>query len=216
MITATSPPPQTLSGEQRVVFHNVSWTNYRQISQLLPQNRHSRLSYESGTLEITMPLEDHEFFLRLIELFVRILVGETGMKMKTMGSTTINRDDLEKGAEPDCAYYIQNQPQVTGRNVNFQIDPPPDLVVEVDITHTDINKLRLYASIGVPELWRYNGKVLRIFRLESEGYQECDHSPTFPLMKKEDLYDFLNESFQDEIVAEQQLREYIRTLLSQN
>jgi hypothetical protein len=122
MVTTTSTPFQTLSGEQRVVFHNVNWANYRQISQLLPQNRHSRLSYESGTLEITMPLEDHEFFL------ARRLEARATM--------------------------IQN----------FVLT-------------------RLHVAI------------------ESEGYQEYDRSPTFPLMKTEDLYDFLNESSQDEGLA---------------
>ncbi len=52
--------------------------------------------------------------------------------------TTLDREDLDRGAEPDNAYYIQNQPRVAGRTVNLQQYPPPDLVVEVDITHTDI------------------------------------------------------------------------------
>jgi Uma2 family endonuclease len=100
-----------------------------------------------------MPLRDHEFALRLIERFVIILVMEMGMKVKTMGSTTVNRKNLDRGSEPDCAYYIQNQAKVAGRTVDFATVPPPDLVVEVDITHTDIDKNRLYAAMGVPEFW---------------------------------------------------------------
>ena len=105
-----------------------------------------------------MPLEEHEFSGRLIELFVRILVVELGLKIKTMGSTTLDRSDLDRGAEPDSAYYIQNQSRVAGRKVDLATDPPPDLVVEVDITHTDINKPALYAAMGVPEFWRYDGR----------------------------------------------------------
>ena len=82
-----------------------------------------------------MPLEDHEFALRLIELFIRILVFEMGLKLKTMGSTTMSRQLLNRGAKPDCAYYIQNQPLVAGRAVNVETAPPLDLVVEMEVVN---------------------------------------------------------------------------------
>ncbi|OKH14669.1 Uma2 family endonuclease [[Limnothrix rosea] IAM M-220] len=197
-------------GEQRVIFNGLSWADYLKIFNALPQRRNSRLTFDGTNLEITMPLEDHEFALRLIERFILILVFELGMKMKTMGSTTMNREDLQKGSEPDCAYYIQNQPKVAGRNVDFEKDPPPDLVVEVDITNTDIDKNQLYAAMGVPEFWRYNGEILSIYQLVEEKYQECEISPTFPTIQKEDLYHFLAEAQQDEIQAEQNLRNFLR------
>jgi Uma2 family endonuclease len=154
-----------LVGERRVVFKNISWQGYQQLLGILGEGRSSRLTFVGGAspvenrgiLEITMPLEEHEFSGRSIELLVRILVVEMGLKIKTMGSTTLDRADLNRGAEPDNAYYIQNQPLVAGRNIDLATDPPPDLVVEVDITHTDIDKPALYASMGVPEFWRYGG-----------------------------------------------------------
>lgn len=197
-------------GEQRVAFHNLSWEDYLQIFQALPQDRHSRLSFSNGTLEITVPLEDHEFALRLIELFIRLLVLEMGLDMKTMGSTTMNRQDVKKGAEPDCAYYIQHQPQVAGRKVNFDQDPPPDLIVEVDITSTDINKNQLYAAMGVPEFWRYNGEILRIFTLKNGEYEECEISPLFPIVQKEDLYRFLAEAIQSEMKAMRNFQDFLK------
>jgi Uma2 family endonuclease len=157
-----------------------------------------------------MPLIKHEFSLRLIERFIVILVMEMGMKLKTMGSTTMDREDLQRGAEPDCAYYIQNQPKVAGKAVDLSQDPPPDLVVEVDITHTDIDKNKLYASLGVPEFWRYNGQELKIYTLQEATYVECDRSPTFPWMQKEYLYNFLEEAQQDEIAAEVKFRAFVK------
>jgi len=77
-----------------------------------------------------------------------------GMKIRTLGSTTISRKGLGRATEPDCADYIDHQPQVAGRRIDFATAPPPDLVVEVDITSTDLDKTRLYAALGVPELWR--------------------------------------------------------------
>jgi Uma2 family endonuclease len=197
-------------GEQRVAFHNLSWEDYLKIFQALPQDRHSRLSFCNGTLEITVPLEEHEFSLRLIELFIRLLVFEMGLKMKTMGSTTMNRQDVKKGAEPDCAYYIQNQPQVAGRKVDFAKDPPPDLVVEVDITNTDINKNQLYAAMGIPEFWRYNGEILRIFALKNGDYEECEISPLFSIVQKEDLYRFLAEAINDEMEAMRNFQAFLK------
>ncbi len=209
IVAASEPKSEILSspvGEQRVVLHGMSWDAYLQILDALPQSRSARLTYDEGVLEITVPLEDHEFSGRLIERFIFTLVEVLGLRIKTMGSTTMNYPFLQKGAEPDNAYYIQNQPLVKGRNVNFAQDPPPDLVVEVDITHTDIRKNQFYARIGVPEFWRFNGKVWRIYRLESGEYVEVEVSPTFPQVPKDRLYQFLNQAKDDEIEAVQALR----------
>jgi len=154
--------------EQRVIFHHLTWDRYQQILQALGEHRSSRLIYDRGTLEITMPLEEHEFLVRMIDLFVRILATTYLGQIKTMGSTTLNYPHIERGAEPDNAYYLQNQPKVKGRTVDFSQDPPPDLVVEVDITHSTINKLALYAAIGIPELWQFNGEELRIYELTAQ------------------------------------------------
>lgn len=211
MVIAAAPEPQAeiLSipvGERRVVLHGMSWDAYLQILDALPQSRSARLTYDEGVLEITVPLEDHEFSGRLIERFIFTLVEVWGLRIKTMGSTTMNYPFLQKGAEPDNAYYIQNQPLVKGRNVDFAQDPPPDLVVEVDITHTDIRKNQFYARIGVPEFWRFNGKIWRIYRIESGEYVEVEVSPTFPQVPKDRLYQFLAQAKDDEIEAVQSLR----------
>jgi Uma2 family endonuclease len=150
--------------------------------------------------------------LRLIERFIITLVFELGdMKIKTMGSTTMNFVEKKRGAEPDCAYYIQNQSTVAGRTVDFAVDPPPDLVMEVDITHTDIDKNRLYAAMGIAEFWRYNGEILRIYHLENGEYQESEQSRTFPIIEKADLYDFLAQAQQDEMEAERTFRKYVQS-----
>ncbi|MGB3557272.1 MAG: Uma2 family endonuclease [Geitlerinemataceae cyanobacterium] len=216
MIATTFPKTQTIPiGEKRVTLHGLTWQGYQQILTALPQSRAARLTYDRGVLEISMPLEEHENSGRLIELFIRILVVELGMKMKTMGSTTLDREDLDRSSEPDNAYYIQNQPKVAGRTVNLKTDPPPDLIVEVDITHTDIDKKRLYASMGVPEFWRYNGQEISIYQLVEGEYQEFDRSPTFSAIEKSELYQFLEKARQDEVEAELNFRQQIRQRLSQ-
>ncbi len=189
---------------------NISWDQYQQILSALPQTRAARLTYLLGTLEISMPLEDHEQASEFIASFVKIVARGLRLKWKTMGSTTLNREDLDQGAEPDKAYYIQNKSLVAGRKVNLQQDPPPDLVIEVDITHTDIDKNSLYAAMGVPEFWRFNGRFLQIYVLKNDGYVEVEKSPIFPIVDKSDLYHFLDEAKQDESDAEDWLRALVQ------
>ena len=200
-------------GERRVVFRNLSWQRYLLFRQAIGDRRAARLIYDRGVLEVTMPLEDHEFAVRMIELFIRVLVLELGMKLKTMGSTTLDREQLERSAEPDNAYYIQNQPLVSGRTVDLETDPPPDLVVEVDITHTDIDKLQFYASMGISEFWRFNGEIWRIYQLQGSDYVEVEASPTFSKVPKGKLYEFLGQARQDEVEAELAFREWVRSLV---
>ncbi len=202
-------PPKPI-GEKRLTFHNLDWSAFKQIHTLLAPNTRARFTYDHGTLEITMPLEAHERSARLIELFILILVVEMGLKLKTMGSTTLDREDLLKSAEPDNGYYIQSYAQVADHEVDLNTDPAPDLIVEVDITHTDLNKDALYASMGVPEFWRFNGNIWRILKLIDGQYVEQDQSPTFPIVEKTDLYQFLDLALRDEIAAETNFRQLIK------
>jgi Uma2 family endonuclease len=207
--TLIKEPIQKAIGEQRLAFHNVNWQTYQDIAKALG-DRSARLTFDQNILEIVMPLELHEFSARLIERFLIILTLELGIPFKTMGSTTLNREDLARGAEPDNAYYIQNQPLVKGRDIDLAIDPPPDLVVEVDITHTDIKKLELYTALGVPEFWRYDGQVWLIYSLQNSVYLELDYSPTFPNIPKLWLYEFLLAAREDEIAAARELQQRVR------
>lgn len=100
------------------------------------------------------------------------------------------------------------------RKVNLQKDPPPDLVVEIDITHTDMDKNRLYAAMGVPEFWRFDGRHLRIYQLQNGQYVEIENSPTFSIIAKEDFYTFIDSAKQDEISAEKAFRGWVQTQLA--
>lgn len=216
MISSAPIVAPLLVGERRVVFRDITWQGYQQLREILGERRAAKMTFDRGILEITMPLEEHEFSGRLIERMIIILVVELGLKIKTMGSTTLDRSDLDRGAEPDNAYYIQNQSLVAGRRVDLATDPPPDLVVEVDITHSDINKPALYASMGVPEFWQYDGREWRIYQLQGNEYMEVSHSPTFPLVPKQKLYEFLAVAHRDEIEAEINLREWVRAATKAN
>jgi Uma2 family endonuclease len=215
MLTSALDRTSPSDGEKRLALRGLDWPAYQQMKALLNERTQARLTYDRGTLEITMPSQPHEFAAEILGLFIRILVVELGLKLMSLRSTTLDRDDLERGAEPDNSYYIQNQPQVAGRAVNLATDPPPDLVVEVDIAHTDIDKPALYANLGVPEFWRFDGQVWQIYQLQAGVYVECSRSPLFPLVSKEDFYQFLAACQQDEVAAEVNFRAWVRQQLNQ-
>ena len=197
-------------GEQRVILQGITWRGYQDILRVLPDRRASRLTFDNGRLEITVPSQLHEQMSELIGLFIRVLVLELGLKLKSLRSTTLNREDLNRGVEPDNAYYIQNYSKVIGKIIDLSQDPPPDLIVEVDITNSDMDKNRLYSSIGVPEFWRFDGDIWQILELQESGYVEVPHSPTFDWIEKEDLYRFIEQAQIDEIQAEIDFRSWVR------
>jgi len=197
--------------EKRLTLYQVSWDTYEKLLEALGEHRAARLTYDQGVLEFMVPLEEHENPSDLIGVFIRTLVEELGWNLKSLASTTLKREDLKKGAEPDKSYYIQNESLVRGRTVNLDLDPPPDLVVEVDITHTDIDKNALYARMGILEFWRYDGKILRFYQLLQEEYQEVATSPTFPWLQKDVFYTFLKQcKTQGEAQANREFRIWVQ------
>jgi len=200
------------SAEQRLTLSPVSWQTYEALLDAFGEHRAVRLHYDQGVLELMVPLEAHENPSDVIGVFIRILVVESGLNLKSMASTTLRRSTLQKGAEPDKCYYIQNEALVRGRTVDLEQDPPPDLVVEIDISHTDIDKNQLYVHMGIPEFWRYNGQVLTIYHLKNGQYQDCQTSPTFPWLDKAVFYNFMQRCRAvGEAPAEQELREWVQS-----
>jgi Uma2 family endonuclease len=214
---ATSPDCRiaVFPPEQRLLLQNISWAAYGQMLAALGEHRAVRLHYDRGILELMVPLEDHERPNELIGLLIRILAMELGLNLKGLGSTTLRRADLQKGAEPDKCYYIQSESLVRGRSVNLAQDPPPDLVIEVDITNSDIDKNTLYAQMGVGEFWRFNGRDLTIYQLWQGQYREVPASPAFPGITAEVVTRFLQQCGAiGETAAALELRDWVRVNLT--
>ena len=112
-----------------------------------------------------------------------------------VGSTTFRREDLERGFEPDACFYVQNEEHVRGKpRIGLNVDPPPDLVIEVDITSPPLNKLPIDAQIGVPKVWRCDGERLTMFELGGEAYAQTSRSVALPPLTGEILSGFVKES----------------------
>jgi Uma2 family endonuclease len=146
-------------------------------------------------LEIMSPLPEHEKYNRTISLLIEIIAIELGINIENFGSTTFNREDLERGFEPDSCFYIQNANKIKGKSrIDLTIDPPPDLVIEIDITNPSLNKFPIYAQVGVPEIWRYDGEELSIFQLMDDKYITVGKSAALPIVTVKAISGFLEES----------------------
>ncbi len=164
---------------QRVILLGVIWQEFEAILEELGEHRATRLAYSEGTLEMRMPLPEHEKAKVILGDLVKILLEELGIDCECFGSTTFKRQDMAQGIEPDDSFYIRNYASMIGKErIDLTVDPPPDLAIEVDVTSR--TQLSAYEALGVPELWRYQYRRLQISVLQDGKYVEFDFSPTFP------------------------------------
>jgi Uma2 family endonuclease len=205
VITSIAPKPEIATVANRnAVLTNISWQTYQALLADIGDHRATLLTYDRGTLEIKMPLELHEAINRILERIIVALTEELRLDIKSFGSTTFNRQDLQVGIEPDSCFYIQNAHLIRRFQIDLEIDPPPDLVVEVDIHSSSTRRLPIYQKLGVPELWQYSRMGIKIYHLQvdKDKYTEQQHSSTFPMISGEVLEDLLVKS---ETMGENQL-----------
>jgi Uma2 family endonuclease len=181
--------------EQKVILEGISWETYEMLLADNDNRRVPRLAYDRGVLEAMSPSIEHERVARNIAVVVTVVAEEMGVDVFDAGSTTFRREDLKRGFEPDGCFYVQNERRIRGKQrIDLTVDPPPDLVIEVDITSPSLDKLPIYAQIGVPEVWRHDGEKLVIFRLEGEEYVEAATSQVLPPLNVDVLSDFVEAS----------------------
>lgn len=190
-MTTTLTPPS-----ERILLSSIRWETYRAIARDCEQQPRTRLTYDQGQLEIRMPSDLHETYKKLLGRIVEALTEACELEIRSLGSMTCDRQDLARGLEPDQCYYIQNEAAIWGKeNIDLQTDPPPDLAIEIDITSSSLNRFKIYARLGVPEIWRYDGQILTIFVLESstdgDRYAASQYSIALPFVSTTDLQEFL-------------------------
>lgn len=154
----------------QVVRLKVSWSAYETLVESLGDQRQARLTYDGEILEIMSPGSKHEFLADAVSQMLAIVIIEWQVPLAGYGSTTFKAEP--QGFEADRTYYLSPKGRVRDVwNLDITIDPPPDLLVEIDITSSSSNRFVTYAGAGVPEVWRYKlGEGLRAFILEGAMY----------------------------------------------
>lgn len=191
-------PPQL----QQFVFWTADWSFYDRMLSAV-NDRHIRMTYDRGRLELMAPSLNHEWWSRRLDALIRALAEETGVDFLGGGMTTFRREDLDRGLEPDQCYFIANAERVRGRRtIDLSIDPPPDLAIEIDISSSSLDRMGIYAALGVPEVWRCDGVTFQVRQLSAQpGVREyflAPRSSWFPAMPADRVSSFLIET-QDEL-----------------
>lgn len=163
----------------QLLIKDVSWEMYESILDEFESRRVPRISYSKGMLEIMTPVPEHEDDKVMIGDLVKALLEELDTEFRSLASTTFKNKNMAQAIEADDCFYIQNEAAIRGKKrIDLTIDPPPDLAIEIDLTsRTQFNN---YEALGVPELWRYNGRKLQINVLQDQKYIESNISYNFP------------------------------------
>ena len=217
-MTIARPPTTNAIPHDRFVFYDVDWDFYEMTLQRLG-GRNVRVSYDGKDLEIMSPLPEHETWKCNIRRLIEVLCDTLNIPLVGRGSTTLKLRKKGKGVEPDQCYYVQNESLIrSSRQPDLQTDPPPDLVVEVDVTSSSVDRQQIYADLGVPEIWRFDGETIEGLELGPDGkYRPREFGAAFPFLRVADLAPFVRRGAEtDHTTLAREFREWVLRNLGEN
>ena len=195
MATAMDAPTQAGAADGLVVLPHVSWETYERLLADHLDASVPHFTYDRGVLEIVSPSTPHEEDNRTLALLVEVVAEELGIDVRNVGSTTFKREDLQRGFEPDSSFYIQHEDRVSGRvQIDLAVDPPPDLVIEIDVTNPLLDKRSVYAAMGIPEVWVLGRQGVAILRHDGDRFEDADRSLVLPPLDRAILDQFVAAS----------------------
>jgi Uma2 family endonuclease len=180
--------PLTHKRADRVVLYNISWQHFENLLGDLRESRGARVAYDRGTLEIMTPLPEHEYYKEVIGDAIKEIAEVLERDYESLGSTTWKQNTYQVGVEPDNCFYFQNEAQIRGKlAIDLSQDPPPDLVLEIDVTSKSLSRFPIYARLQVPEIWCYGDGELKIYQLKNGEYIDAETSLVFPMLSLQEL-----------------------------
>lgn len=195
MIALDRPKSQEPAGG-RVLLRGVSWETYERLLDEHDESAGPRFTYDDGFLEIMTLSIEHEDPNRMLALLVELILIEWDEDFRTAGSNTFKSAKLKKGFEPDTSFYISHTDAIRGRKrLDLAVDPPPDLVIEVEVTEPFLPRLPIFAAMRVPEVWLCEGDAVRILRFDRGNYREYKRSAALTPLSADVITDFLRRSF---------------------
>ena len=186
------------AGAKLELFH-IDWDEYEHLlTQMESFHPGHRLSYDRGRLIVVSPKREHEFVKAFVSRVAHVLAEELGLDIEATGATTLRRRNLMKGVEADESFYIHNAAHIVGHlELDLDVDPPPDVAVEIDMSNDSLDKFPIYAALGVPEIWRYDGVTTGFYKLTGENYEVIQNSLAFPLLTADVITQYIELSKTD-------------------
>ena len=181
--------------DQPVLMDGVSWETYEALLTDGGDRRRTRMTFDQGVLEIVTPSYEHEHAGNVVAKVAEALLDARKQDYAPAGSTTFKDQGAGRGFEPDASYYMEHAARIRGlMRIDLDSDPPPDLVIEIDVTHSSMDKLPVYAALGVAEVWRHQRGRIQMYRLEAGSYVEVDGSTVIPGLSAVRLTAFVRDS----------------------
>ena len=175
-----------------ITFRNVGWEEYEDLLEQVGEASGLRISFDDGTLKVMTISSTHEKYGRFLEKLLTTVVLRLRINILSFGSATMRKRKKKKGNEPDACFYVQTADVIGHRiHIDFEIDPPPDIAVEIDVHHDSRDKFSIYAGLGVPEIWRFDEQRLTIHILEQDRYEEVAVSKALPMLTSQILTEAL-------------------------
>lgn len=194
-----------------LVLRGITWQTYENLLADLDEQSGMRLTYDRGVLEIMPLTPEHESLNRYLASLVDLLVDELEMDVHPVGSSTFKRADIDRGFEPDSSFYFAHAAQMRGkRRIDLALDPAPELVIEIDISHGSLDKLSLFAHFGVAEVWRFDGTAVQLYHLADGAYEEVERSAIFPGLTLANIEDFLQQA---QTLPRGELKKWVRNTM---
>ena len=161
-----------------VVRLPATWQEYQGLCDQRGDGSIPRLKYRNGEVLLMSPLPVHGRDANLLADIVKALLDRDGQEYDAFTPVTMTLPE-ESGIEPDYCFYIDNWPAVSGKKrIDWRQDPPPDLVIEIDVTsYSDVQD---YLPYRVPEVWLFKNQQLLIYQLQEADYQLQTQSCYFP------------------------------------
>ena len=168
-----------------------SWQDYQALTEQLGDRSIPRIKYRPGEILLMSPLPRHGREAHVIAMVIIALLDHLGRDYEAFTPITMELPEIS-GIEPDYCFYIDNWADVAGKDrINWEIEPSPDLVIEIDVTsYTDVND---YLPYRVPEVWLYKKNQLKIYQLQSDRYTVVTSSRFFPNIN---VVEVITECFQ--------------------
>ncbi len=187
-----------LQVNQRLILQGISWEFYEQLLDEFKGSNALHFAYDNGILEVEVPLFKHERPTEILRDLITNICIEKEIDLLNAGKTTFRQRVKTKGVEPDSCFYIQHESKVRGLlDLDLSKNPPPDLVIEVDVTSPSLDKLPIYAALGVPEVWLYKSEKIEFLKLVGGKYQKVRNSVALAMLSNDKATEFLQKGLRD-------------------
>jgi len=161
-----------------VVRLPASWQDYQTLCEQRGDRPLPRIKYHDGEVFLMAPLPKHGREASLLADMIKVFLEHMGQEYDSFTPITMALPEVS-GIEPDYCFYINNWQAISGKErIDWAIDPPPDLVLEIDVT--SYSNVSDYLPYRVPEVWLFRQKRLQIYQLEATEYRLSDRSLYFP------------------------------------